>query len=317
MLRIIDSTKADNAYNSMLCHPLKVIGGVVLPRCTVLRDSQIELILETAKNYNSKYIIVSDEKSLKESKLSTFVQENVLKCLTEEIGVVNEKYGYIIDTETDAGSGLVSFLTRTISSIQTEYLIDLLTTPLILKKSLNLAILSMYFSMQIRLSLREMEDVVLASMLSDLALCIEPSVGFNNFDEEEFLIQYKKQKTSYSIIENDDSLTVNTKRLVRYWKIVKEESIYHTEDGKLIFKDPTMEVIQLSNELLSYDCNMGSFKNIYNTYNYSIFQPLIVDLFKSAEINKNKLQQSKTDGWLRKIKNLITGKNVYLNSGRK
>lgn len=317
MLRIIDSTKAENAYNSMLCHPLKVSGGIVLPRCTVLRDSQIELIVETAKNYNSKYIIVSDEKSLKESKLSTFVQENVLKCLTEEVEVVNRKYGYIINLETDAGNGLVSFLTRTISNIHTDYLIDLLTTPLILKKSLNLAILSMYFSMQIRLSLREMEDVVVASMLSDLALCKEPSVGFNNFDEEEFLIQYKKQKTSYSIIENDETLTVNTKRLVRYWKIVKEESIYHTEDGKIIFKDPTMEVIQLSNELLSYDCNMGSFKNIYNTYNYSIFQPLIVDLFKSAEINKNKLQQSKNNGWLRKIKNLITGKNVYLNTERK
>jgi hypothetical protein len=211
---------------------------------------------------------------------------------------INKQYGNIFD-DGMIYDNIYSFIKNSLKSLDSEYLLALVTTPLILNKSLKLAILSMYFSLKIKLTLREIGDVVNACLLSDINICMN-NIGLMSLADDDFFLRFKTQRTSYNIVEEDKNLSINTKRLIKYWKTQNTDSVYTSDDGKIVFRDPTMEVVQVSNELLQYDANMGHLRNVYNQYSYSIFRPVLVSMIKHIENDKEQVEE-KTETIIEKL----------------
>lgn len=303
MIRLVSLDKIDYCYNEMLCYPIVIDSKKTIPRCTVLNDNHINLIKELSTIFKSKYAIVSNEKAIKESELRDFILFNANLCAKESMEEINKNYAGILN-EGNVYQNIEAIIKNSFIDLNEDYVIQLITTPLIFKKSLNLAVLSLYFALKVNLSVRELYDVASACLLNDINICMN-NIGLKDINKENFLMNYLNQNSSYSLICNDEHLSTNTKRLVKYWKIKNTESVYISEEGKLIFKDPTIEVIQVSNELLQYGSDVGDLVNIYNTYNYSSLRPILVHVIKTLEIEKTSIDK-KSNRFMNKIKNIVS-----------
>jgi hypothetical protein len=298
MMRLVSLDKIESCYNEMLCYDVKISSTLTIPQCTILNEKYIGILKDFSELFNSKYVIVSSERSIKRKDLNDFVIHNICLCLEENMKDINKQYGNIFD-DGMIYDNIYSFIKNSLKSLDSEYLLALVTTPLILNKSLKLAILSMYFSLKIKLTLREIGDVVNACLLSDINICMN-NIGLMSLADDDFFLRFKTQRTSYNIVEEDKNLSINTKRLIKYWKTQNTDSVYTSDDGKIVFRDPTMEVVQVSNELLQYDANMGHLRNVYNQYSYSIFRPVLVSMIKHIENDKEQVEE-KTETIIEKL----------------
>ena len=120
--------------------------------------------------------------------------------------------------------------------------------------------------------------------------------SLHNIHNENFLIDYKETliHSSYGLISEDPHITNNVKRLVKYANASQPNSsdIYYktneeTGEKEGYLKDVTLEILQMSNDILTFDFNSDDIKNFYSVNKYtSVMQPAINMIL--SDIDKKK-----------------------------
>lgn len=268
----------------ILCHNIQI------GEKTLLKDMQItsEMVkyVNLFKHSYDEFVIISSD-IYTNTALKEFIKLTIKNFLDKEIAYINDRY-YKIITD-DYITGIHNLMDIILESFKLNYLLSLITTPVILRKSLDLSVMSFYFGFKNNVSLRELEDLIYSSMLCNLNQC---NISYiNDMTDEDFLIRFKKAQleTSYNIIHSDKNLTNNVKRIVKYMYMPNSgNGLYLKEESnQYIFQDVTLEIIQLSNDLLSYNFK-DNYSYLYNGGRYSLVQPALSSFLKNIKYQKHK-----------------------------
>lgn len=281
MIKFTTYNEVSQCRGFILCHNVEFGNEELIRKGEEIDDKIISLL---TRINTDKLLIVSNKREIKKEEFRSFILNNLEDVYYKEFDYLNKRYKNLFDSAFQLM--MIKFFKVCISNIDVYYLISLLTNPLVLKKSIDLSILSFYFSMRMNLSPREIEDVFLSSLLCNISLC--KGINFKNISDSDFLIDYKKSyNNSYELIKDDKNLSNNVKRITLYFNDVYNKNlVFLGEDNKEILKDPTLEIIQLTNDILTY-----SFEDVTNLYSdkYTQIKPAISDFLKNMKNQKHKI----------------------------
>lgn len=281
MLKFITLDDIRTTKSWFLCQDL-TIGNKTLTKDLQINDTVVRFVKEHLEEIDySRYVIVANEPT-EEKAIINFITDIIKKFIDEEVKCINEKYYNIITL--DLSDRMVIMISELFKLLDFKYQILLITNPVILKKSISLSIMSFYFGVKMDVKYKELEDLIYSSLLVNLNLCNNNS--FTSIENNKFLVGYKEAiiKSSYDMIADDRKLSANVKRIVRYANITSQTTndIYYrkTVDGKkeAVLKDITLEIIQLSNDILTYNFNSNTIKNVYEkspSYANPFLRPII------------------------------------------
>lgn len=274
--------------NWVLCHEVN-LDGKMLPKGSILSDNLIEYIKENRSEFYDVFLIISNE-PINDDSLKVFIKDTIKTLLDKQIKYINDNYCNIISENYIPRIKII--ILASVDRLDLNYFILLTTNPIILRKSLNLTILSFYFTIVMKLSFRELEDIIYATMLCNLNLCNNLHIELIKEDGNNFLINLKKSliNSSYEIIKSDKVLSNNTKRLIRYFneKSNKYSDVCKCQmNNEPIFKDVTLEIMQLSDNILSYGSIDSSFNSSYISRSDYSFVSRAIDQFIDIVCNYN------------------------------
>lgn len=308
MLKFVTLDDIKTARNWFLCHNVVLDGRLLEPRMQ-LNDVMLKYIISRTNSTNMKqYIIVADKSQEDyDCEIREFIIKTLKKMIQEEIKFVNERYNYIIVEEFSSRIELL--MVEAFRNMELNYIIKLITNPVILVKSIKLGILSFYFGVKMHVKYKEVNDLIYASLLMHLNLCND--TVFNDITDEHFITDYKHKivVSSYDIIKDDGKITTNVKRIIKYANVNTQNNLgiaYHiNEKGEKeeILRDVTLELIILANDILTYNFNNRAVKKLYDEQRpNSLLRPAI-DNFMN-DYNEKTIHNAKA---------LITLKNFFKN----
>lgn len=286
MIRFCSQEDISQYHGFVICHNIEISDTVIISRGETIDDNVIEIINTLQPN---KLMVVSDKNTTKKE-VKDFIINNFNDIYLVEFDYLNKRYNYLFNK--DFKETMLEFFKISIISIDAHYLLQLLTMPVVLRKSIDLSIMSFYFALKMKLTPREIEDVFISSILCNLSLC--KTNIMSNIDDMTFLFDFKKlSNNSYELVKEDVTLSNNVKRILRYFNENNySKNIYTSEDdNREVLKDPTLEIIQLTNDLLSYNFENN---NIFIYSNkYTQIQPAIFDFFKNMKNMKHRIKIQK------------------------
>lgn len=283
MLKFITANDIKANKNWLLCHDV-YIGDKKLIKNLQINETVVRFVIgHLDSDFISTYLIISDVEKT-ESEIRDFIIVTLKNFIGEEIRYINDRYYDIISEEFSSRIKLL--IEKAFRELSMDYVIPLITNPIVLKKSLNLSILSFYFGVKLDVKFKELDDLIYSSLLVNLNMCNGNSLkSLHNIHNENFLIDYKESliHSSYGLISEDPHITNNVKRLVKYANVSQPNSsdIYYktneeTGEKEGYLKDVTLEILQMSNDILTFDFNSDDIKNFYSVNKYtSVMQPAI------------------------------------------
>ena len=282
MIKFCSYGEVSHCRGFVLCHNVEIGEEEILKKGEEINDDVINML---TRINTDKILIVSSKPEISKDDFKNFILENFEDVYYKEFDYLNKRYNNIFDENFEGM--MIKFFKISILSIDAYYLITLLTNPLILKKSIDLSILSFYFSMRMSLSPREIEDVFFSALLCNISLC--KGINFKNIADIDFLSTFKKSyNNSYDLIKDDKNLSNNVKRITLYFNDHMYNKNLHTnENNEEILRDPTLEIIQLTNDMLTYNFEEGTI-SLYSD-KYTQIKPAISDFLKIMKNQKHKI----------------------------
>lgn len=268
----------------ILCHDIEVGSSAIIKKGAIITDSLIKIL---SNDNNDKLLIVSNNNEISKSDFKEFIINNFSDIYDKEFSYLNKRYNNIFDKEFQ--NTMMKFFKLSILSLDAGYLLTLLTNPVVLKKSIDVSILSFYFSLKMKLTPREIEDVYYSSILCNINLC--RTMHFRNIENDDFLKEFKKANNSYEVIKDDKSLSNNVKRIILYYNDGVNIPLYINDENEEVLKDPTLEILQLTNDILTYNFENSTI-SLYSK-KYTQIQPAISDFFKNMKNMKHKVKINK------------------------
>lgn len=268
----------------ILCHDIEVGSSTIVKKGAIITDSLIKIL---SNDNSDKLLIVSDNNEISKSDFKEFIINNFSDIYDKEFSYLNKRYNYIFDKEFQ--NTMIKFFKLSILSLDAGYLLTLLTNPVVLRKSIDVSILSFYFSLKMKLTPREIEDVYYSSILCNINLC--RTMHFRNIENDDFLKEFKKANNSYEVIKDDKSLSNNVKRIILYYNDGVNIPLYINDENEEVLKDPTLEILQLTNDILTYNFENSTI-SLYSK-KYTQIQPAISDFFKNMKNMKHKVKINK------------------------
>lgn len=313
MLKFINLEDIKLYKNWFLCHDI-TINDKTFGKDMQINDVIVRYFSSNITPYNINNLIIVGNTPQEDNTIRELINSKVKDLLKYEIKESNKRY-YDIITD-DFKSRIELLVLKAFNELDLKYTLNLILSPIILKKSLSLCILSFYFGIKLNVKYKELDDLIYSSLLVNLNLC--RNNDFNNIKDKNFLIGYKSSliKTSYELIKDDKHITNNVKRIVKYANIVQQnrDDLYHrtNEEGKkeTLLRDVTLEILQLSNDILTYSMD-DNFKRLYLTKNHysSIITPALNIISNEIISKKNMLEKNKFSLFKERLRKFLFGEN--------
>lgn len=142
MLKFITANDIKANKNWLLCHDV-YIGNKKLIKNLQINETVVRFVIgHLDSDFISTYLIISDVEKT-ESEIRDFIIVTLKNFIGEEIRYINDRYYDIISEEFSSRIKLL--IEKAFRELSMDYVIPLITNPIVLKKSLNLSILSFYF----------------------------------------------------------------------------------------------------------------------------------------------------------------------------
>ena len=142
MLKFITANDIKANKNWLLCHDV-YIGDKKLIKNLQINETVVRFVTgHLDSDFISTYLIISDVEKT-ESEIRDFIIVTLKNFIGEEIRYINDRYYDIISEEFSSRIKLL--IEKAFRELSMDYVIPLITNPIVLKKSLNLSILSFYF----------------------------------------------------------------------------------------------------------------------------------------------------------------------------
>lgn len=284
MIKFCSYGNISTCKDFILCHDIEVGSSTIIRKGAIINDSLIKIL---SNDNDNKLLIVSDNNQISKEDFKNFIIDNFSDIYEKEFTYLNKRYNYIFDKKFQ--ETMITFFKLSILSLDASYLLTLLTNPVVLRKSIDVSILSFYFSLKMKLTPREIEDVFYSSILCNINLC--RTMHFRNIENDDFLKEFKKANNSYEVVKDDKSLSNNVKRIILYYNDGVNIPLYINDKNEEVLKDPTLEILQLTNDILTYNFEDSTI-SLYSK-KYTQIQPVISDFFKNMKNMKHKVKINK------------------------
>lgn len=236
-------------------------------------------------------IVITDKENSTDKELRTFLDKFFREIITKELDVINTKYYGILDDEFNETVEII--IIDCLETLHIRYSLLLSFTPIVLKKTIDLTILSFYFGLKVDLKYSEIKDLIYSALLCNISLCVNKTLQ-NIDNKEEVIKELNNDKlNSFQYISSDLEINNNIKRIIKTYNNSTTEAKEKVLPYE--FKDILVEILWLSNDLLTYDFNTDkAMKSLYNNDKYSM-------ITNEASSFLNTLKSKKQKNILQKI----------------